>query len=61
MPPEGEANSSRLMVGSYLWPGYHEDSSNHHILLIAILVTTKIREKLPAWSKHFARFNSYNV
>ncbi|KAL9122845.1 MAG: hypothetical protein Q9187_000602 [Circinaria calcarea] len=34
----------------YLWPGYNDDSSNHHVLLIALMVTVKSREKLPAWN-----------
>ncbi|EMC92681.1 hypothetical protein BAUCODRAFT_257964 [Baudoinia panamericana UAMH 10762] len=34
----------------YLWPSYSDDSSNHHVLLIALLVNIKRQEKLPAWS-----------
>ena len=33
----------------YLWPGYNDNSINHHVLLIAILITVKTREKLPTW------------
>ncbi|GAP89209.1 putative intron-binding protein aquarius [Rosellinia necatrix] len=35
---------------SYLWPGYSEDSSNFHVLLIALLTNVKTREKLETWS-----------
>ncbi|KAF2672611.1 P-loop containing nucleoside triphosphate hydrolase protein [Microthyrium microscopicum] len=46
----------------YLWPGYDEDSSNHHVLLLAIIVNVKHRESLPAWT-HFesrpAEFSSF--
>ncbi|KAI2637335.1 hypothetical protein GGS21DRAFT_472724 [Xylaria nigripes] len=35
---------------SYLWPGYTEDSSNHHVLLIALLTNVKARERLETWS-----------
>lgn len=36
-------------VSSYLWPGYTEDSTNHHVLLIALVSTAKSRERLPVW------------
>ncbi|KAI1823082.1 hypothetical protein F4861DRAFT_352363 [Xylaria intraflava] len=35
---------------SYLWPGYSEDSSNIHVLLIALLTNVKARERLETWS-----------
>ncbi|KAI1104656.1 P-loop containing nucleoside triphosphate hydrolase protein [Jackrogersella minutella] len=35
---------------SYLWPGYSEDSSNFHVLLIALITNVKAREKLETWS-----------
>ncbi|KAI9715179.1 MAG: hypothetical protein M1812_006158 [Candelaria pacifica] len=34
----------------YLWPAYTEDSSIHHVLLIALIVNVKARENLPIWS-----------
>lgn len=34
----------------YLWPGYNDNSSNHHVLLLALLVNVKRQEHLPAWS-----------
>ncbi|AEO69582.1 uncharacterized protein THITE_2120208 [Thermothielavioides terrestris NRRL 8126] len=34
---------------SYLWPGYSEDSSNYHVLLIVLIVNVKRRERLGAW------------
>ena len=33
----------------YLWPGYGEDSSNHHVILLALLVDIKRQERLPVW------------
>ncbi|KAI9758873.1 MAG: hypothetical protein M4579_002757 [Chaenotheca gracillima] len=37
------------VISSYLWPGFSEDSSNFHVLLIALLVNVKRRENLPIW------------
>ncbi|KAK0623626.1 P-loop containing nucleoside triphosphate hydrolase protein [Immersiella caudata] len=34
---------------SYLWPGYSEDSSNYHVLLIVLIVNAKRRERLETW------------
>lgn len=34
----------------YLWPGFTEDASNHHVLLLVLLVNVKRREQLPVWS-----------
>ncbi|KAK3906483.1 hypothetical protein C8A05DRAFT_40677 [Staphylotrichum tortipilum] len=34
---------------SYLWPGYGEDSSNYHVLLIVLIVNVKRRERLGTW------------
>ncbi|KAI5868158.1 P-loop containing nucleoside triphosphate hydrolase protein [Durotheca rogersii] len=34
---------------SYLWPGYSEDSSNFHVLLIVLITNVKAREKLETW------------
>jgi len=36
---------------SYLWPGYGEDSSNYHVLLIVLIVNAKRRERLDAWGE----------
>ena len=36
-------------VERYLWPGYDEDASNHHVLLLAHLANVKRREHLPVW------------
>ena len=38
----------RLLEG-YLWPGFSEDSSNFHVLLIALMLNVKKRENLPTW------------
>lgn len=37
-------------MSSYLWPGYTDESSNHHVLLTVLLVNAKRREQLEAWS-----------
>ena len=41
---------SLQLLEKYLWPGYNEDSSNYHVMLIALLVTVKRREGLPVWN-----------
>lgn len=50
------------LLENYLWPGYTEASTNHHVLLIALIVTVKSRENLPIWNA-FAddseRFSSF--
>ncbi|KAJ5309076.1 hypothetical protein N7508_004455 [Penicillium antarcticum] len=56
-PLETEAFSSRTLLilenlnvlEKYLWPTYTEDASNHHVLLIALIVSVKHREHLPIW------------
>ncbi|KAM0610583.1 hypothetical protein ACHAPH_002454 [Verticillium nonalfalfae] len=35
---------------SYLWPGYSDDSSNHHVILIVLLVNVKRKEQLESWT-----------
>ncbi|CAH0020194.1 unnamed protein product [Clonostachys rhizophaga] len=35
---------------SYLWPGYTEESSNFHVLLVALIINVKRREQLVTWS-----------
>ncbi|KXX79826.1 Intron-binding protein aquarius [Madurella mycetomatis] len=37
------------ILESYLWPGYGEDSSNYHVLLIVLIVNAKRRERLDTW------------
>lgn len=39
-----------LFSYSYLWPGYTDESSNHHVLLIVLLTNVKRREQLASWS-----------
>ncbi|EME77465.1 uncharacterized protein MYCFIDRAFT_158285 [Pseudocercospora fijiensis CIRAD86] len=34
----------------YLWPGYGDEASNQHLLLLVLLVNTKRQEHLPVWS-----------
>ncbi|CAN8097263.1 unnamed protein product [Discula destructiva] len=38
------------ILESYLWPGYTEQASNHHVLLIILIVNAKHRERLETWS-----------
>ncbi|KAI9799595.1 MAG: hypothetical protein M1833_003910 [Piccolia ochrophora] len=37
------------LLEKYLWPGYSEEASNVHVLLIALMVNVKSRENLPLW------------
>ncbi|KAG9550245.1 P-loop containing nucleoside triphosphate hydrolase protein, partial [Aureobasidium melanogenum] len=37
------------LLDLYLWPGYTDDASNHHVLLLAMLVNVKRREGLSVW------------
>ncbi|KAF7718615.1 Pre-mRNA-splicing factor [Penicillium ucsense] len=37
------------VLEKFLWPTYTEDASNHHVLLIALIVSVKHREHLPIW------------
>ncbi|PGH11437.1 hypothetical protein AJ80_07116 [Polytolypa hystricis UAMH7299] len=37
------------VLEKFLWPTYTEDSSNYHVLLIAVIVGIKQREHLPIW------------
>jgi hypothetical protein len=39
------------METSYLWPGYSEDSSNFHVLLVVLIANVKTREHLSTWGK----------
>ncbi|KAJ5734268.1 CWF11 family [Penicillium malachiteum] len=56
-PLEKEGFNSRSLLilenlnilEKFLWPTYTEDSSNHHVLLIALIVSVKYREHLPIW------------
>ena len=36
-------------VERFLWPGYSDDSSNHHVFLLVLLVNIKRQENLPIW------------
>ncbi|KAH7380195.1 hypothetical protein BKA66DRAFT_571267 [Pyrenochaeta sp. MPI-SDFR-AT-0127] len=40
------------LLERYLWPGFTEEASNHHHLLLALMVNVKRRENLPSW-EHF--------
>ncbi|KAM0520594.1 hypothetical protein ACHAPE_002989 [Trichoderma viride] len=34
---------------NYLWPGYSDESSNHHVLILALICNVKRREHLETW------------
>ncbi|KAK1750649.1 hypothetical protein QBC47DRAFT_393152 [Echria macrotheca] len=44
-----QALESLQTLESYLWPGYTDDSSNYHVLLIVLIVNVKRRERLETW------------
>ncbi|KAF2828471.1 P-loop containing nucleoside triphosphate hydrolase protein [Ophiobolus disseminans] len=50
------------LLERYLWPGFTEDASNYHHLLLALMVNVKRRENLSSW-EHFtskpAEFSSF--
>jgi intron-binding protein aquarius len=49
------------LLEKYLWPGYTDDASNHHVLLLAMLVNLKRREGLAVWdafNHHSENFSS---
>lgn len=55
-PLEGDAFNHRTLgqlenlgLFEYLWRGYSESSTNHHVLLAAFLATIKNRQNLPVW------------
>jgi intron-binding protein aquarius len=37
------------LLERYLWPGFTEDASNYHHLLLALMVNVKRRENLASW------------
>jgi len=39
------------LLEQYLWPGFTEDASNYHCLLVALMVNVKRREGLPCWGR----------
>ena len=45
------ALESLRVVENYLWPGFSEDASNYHVLLLVLLANVKRREQLETWSK----------
>ncbi|KAL8944007.1 MAG: hypothetical protein Q9216_000716 [Gyalolechia sp. 2 TL-2023] len=40
------------LLESYLWPGYNDASTNHHVILIALIATVKNRENLQVWGRY---------
>ena len=50
------------LLERYLWPGYTDNASNAHVLLLAFIANTKRREGLPVWdefSKNSEGFSSF--
>lgn len=39
------------ILPSYLWPGYSEDSSNFHVLLVVLISNVRTREHLSTWGE----------
>jgi intron-binding protein aquarius len=39
------------LLERYLWPGFTEDASNYHVLLVALMVNVKRRENLTSWGE----------
>jgi len=39
------------LLDRYLWPGYGEEASDQHVILIALVIIVKRREDVPAWGK----------
>lgn len=51
------------LLDRYLWPGYGENASDQHVLLIALLVNVKRAERVNAWGEWSGNLvqNSTNV
>ncbi|KAK4570240.1 hypothetical protein LTR86_002320 [Recurvomyces mirabilis] len=45
----------------FLWPGYGQESSNQHVLLLALLVNAKRTEQLPVWSLFAERPDDFST
>ncbi|KAI9793042.1 MAG: hypothetical protein M1816_000940 [Peltula sp. TS41687] len=48
------------ILESYLWPGYTEDSSNIHVLLIVLITNVKSQEKLETWGNFTGRPSDFS-
>ncbi|GAB7363062.1 hypothetical protein MBLNU230_g3355t1 [Neophaeotheca triangularis] len=44
----------------YLWPGYTDESSDHHVLLLVLLTNVKKREGLPVWNAFGERPDAFS-
>lgn len=45
------ALESLQVVENYLWPGFSDDASNYHVLLLVLLANVKRREQLETWGE----------
>ena len=45
-----QALENLQVLERYLWPGFTDDASDHHVLLIAFVLNIKRSENLPSWS-----------
>lgn len=45
------ALESLQAVEEYLWPGFSDDASNYHVLLLVLLANVKKREHLETWGE----------
>jgi intron-binding protein aquarius len=39
------------LLERYLWPGFTDEASNYHVLLVALMVNVKRRENLTSWGE----------
>ncbi|KAI9846790.1 MAG: hypothetical protein M1837_003639 [Sclerophora amabilis] len=49
------------ILENYLWPGYTEDSSNYHVLLVILMVNAKQRENLPIWDTFSSKPSEFST
>ncbi len=49
------------LLERYLWPGFTEDASNYHHLLLALMVNVKRRENLVSWGELLRLFVSNSI
>ena len=56
-----EVTSCKLILASYLWPGYNEEATHYHVLLMTMIATVKGRESLPVWGMLIPIYSVYGV
>ncbi|CAD6502197.1 BgTH12-02436 [Blumeria graminis f. sp. triticale] len=48
------------ILEDYLWPGFTEDASNIHVLLIVLLSNVRAREHLPVWDTFYDKKSDFS-